>query len=237
MGRLSILLVLVTLAGPAAQARVEEFSRYEVILSRRPFGEPPPEVAATVDPKPVQTGPSFADSLKLVALTYSQGDVRVGFIETSMQPPKTYFLFVGESQDGIEVVSASYDDEQVVLRKDGDERTLGMTTGGCVVQAARAATPVDRPNAAAIGMASRPAAPGTSRRPVARVLSPGRQLRLEEERRRAETIPDLHGQVLEKHLQEYNMQAIREGAPPLPIPLTPEQDAKLVEEGVLPPME
>jgi hypothetical protein len=120
-----------------------------------------------------------------------------------------------------------------VLRKDGNERTLSMASGGRVVQAARAATPVDRPNAAT-GSASRQ---GVSRNPVPRVLSPGRQLRLEEERRRAETIPDLHGQVLEKHLQEYNMQAIREGAPPLPIPLTPEQDAQLVEEGILPPAE
>jgi hypothetical protein len=97
-----------------AQARVPEFSRYEVILSRRPFGEAPATTEpGPVVPTPVPTGPSFADSLKLVALTYSQGDVRVGFVDTIMQPPKTYFLFVGESQDGIEVVSASYDDERV----------------------------------------------------------------------------------------------------------------------------
>ena len=33
------------------------------------------------------------------------------------------------------------------------------------------------------------------------------------------------------------MQAIRDGAPALPIALTPEQDAQLVAEGVLPPAE
>ncbi len=232
---LAKMLMLVTLAGMTAQARVAEFSRYEVILSRRPFGEPSAVVGpGTDEPKPVPTGPSFADSLKLVALTYSQGDVRVGFVDSNAKPPKTYFLFVGESENGIEVVSASYDDERVVLRKGGDERTLSMASGGSVVRTARTATPVDRPSA---GIDSRPVVPVVSRNPVPRVLSPGRQLRLEEERRRAETIPDLHGQVLEKHLQEYNMQAIREGAPPLPIPLTPEQDAQLVEEGVLPPVE
>jgi len=33
------------------------------------------------------------------------------------------------------------------------------------------------------------------------------------------------------------MEVIRQGLPPLPIPLTPEMDAQLVSEGVLPPME
>lgn len=43
---------------------------------------------------------------------------------------------------------------------------------------------------------------------------------------------------LEKHLQEYQMDIIRSGGakgPPLPLPLTPEMDQKLVDEGVLPP--
>jgi hypothetical protein len=42
------------------------------------------------------------------------------------------------------------------------------------------------------------------------------------------------GEALKKHLQDYNMEIIRKGLPPLPIPLTPEQDRQLVEEGILP---
>jgi hypothetical protein len=44
-------------------------------------------------------------------------------------------------------------------------------------------------------------------------------------------------QDLQKHLQEYQMDLIRSGGakgPPLPLPLTPEMDQKLVDEGVLP---
>ena len=41
----------------------------------------------------------------------------------------------------------------------------------------------------------------------------------------------------QKELQEYNMDLIRSGLPSLPIPLTPEQDKQLVEEGILPPLE
>jgi hypothetical protein len=49
--------------------------------------------------------------------------------------------------------------------------------------------------------------------------------------------PLLEGSEMERQLQEYQMQAIREGRAPLPIPLTPEIDAQLVNEGVLPPVE
>jgi len=41
----------------------------------------------------------------------------------------------------------------------------------------------------------------------------------------------------EKSLKEYQMRMIREGKPPLPIPLTREMDDQLVKEGVLPPLE
>jgi len=42
---------------------------------------------------------------------------------------------------------------------------------------------------------------------------------------------------MERLLQEYQLQAIREGREPLPIPLDPEIDAQLVNEGFLPPVE
>ena len=49
--------------------------------------------------------------------------------------------------------------------------------------------------------------------------------------------PLITGEQLEKQLQQYQMDLIRQGKPPMPIPLTPEMDKKLVEEGVLPPVE
>lgn len=42
---------------------------------------------------------------------------------------------------------------------------------------------------------------------------------------------------LKKHLEAQQMDAIRTGKPPLPIPLTPAMDAQLVREGVLPAQE
>ena len=40
---------------------------------------------------------------------------------------------------------------------------------------------------------------------------------------------------LQKHLQDYQMEIIRQGLPPTGVRLTPEQDAQLVREGVIPP--
>ncbi len=215
-----------------AHASVGDFSRYQVILDRRPFGEAPVEEQPAPPPPPVAKGPSFADSLRLVAMTISQGDIRVGFVDGAVRPPKTYFLFVGEEQDGIAVVAADYDTETVLLRKGAEERMLrmggGAVGGGAAARAATAGASGQVEGGA--GVAAR-----VTRQP--RVVSPGRAIRMEEELRRAEVVPELTGAVLERHLQEYNMQVIREGAPPLPIPLTPEQDAQLVQEGVLPPME
>ena len=48
----------------------------------------------------------------------------------------------------------------------------------------------------------------------------------------------LKGEELTKHLEKYQMDLIRAGGekgPPLPMELTPEMDAQLVSEGVLPP--
>ena len=41
---------------------------------------------------------------------------------------------------------------------------------------------------------------------------------------------------IQAHLQRYQMELIRQGLPPLPIRLTPENDDTLVREGVLPPL-
>ncbi len=41
---------------------------------------------------------------------------------------------------------------------------------------------------------------------------------------------------IQSHLQNYQKELIRQGLPPLPIPLTPQTDAELVKEGVLAPL-
>ena len=214
------------LSGVACAAPAFDFSRYNIILTRRPFGEAPADSAAddTGRPPPVQTGPSFADSLRVCAMTDVDGLLRVGIVDIKAKPMKTYFLFVGEtSEDGIQVVDANYDDESVTLQKGDDVRQLSMSGGG-----------------ASSASASRPASGSMSRSAAARRRRIHRtREQIEEERRKAieRKKPILSGKEYEDHIRQYNLEQIRSGGIPLPIALTPEEDALLVEEGVLAPVE
>jgi hypothetical protein len=196
------------------------FDRYQVILQRKPFGnmpapEPPP-------PPPQPQGESFAKSLRLsMIVDVNDGEtMKVGFVDT--RTGRSYLLMPGESQDGIEVVSASWKDEEAIL-KHGSEMALIKIASGEV----RAIGP------------GQPAPPGAAA-PAPTAVRP-----TWEERRRARAAPPpppepppppkFTGAELERHLQEYQLEVIRQGLPPLPIPLTPEMDARLVAEGILPP--
>ncbi len=198
---------------------MQNFGRYEVILNRRPFGEAPSEAELAAARPVVPAGPSFADSLQLCAITAGGGAIRVGFLDVKTKPPKTYFLFVGESEDGIEVVDADYDAETALLRKAGEERTLRMSHGstsyaaGNDVQPSLRKSHVMKKNARAERL---------------------RKLR----QRQFERTPLLKGEELEEHVRAYNMDLIRAGGEmgvPLPIALTHEEDEQLVAEGVLAP--
>ena len=61
-----------------------------------------------------------------------------------------------------------------------------------------------------------------------------RQRQLERQRPVEAPKPIYSGEELERHLQNYQMEVIRQGLPPLPVQLSPERDAQLVEEGFLP---
>lgn len=192
------------------------FDRYQVILERKPFGDlPPPEVPTTAQPQ----AESFAKSLRLsTIIEMDDGTIKVGFVDT--RSGRSYMMGAGESQDGIEVVTANWNDEEAVLRQGAEMALIKLKSGE--VQSIT-------PGQVGAGGVN---APTVSSRPTW------------EERRRARAAqpppepppePKYTGEELTKHLQEYQMEVIRQGLPPLPLPLTPEMDAKLVSEGVLPP--
>ena len=117
------------LASPpvATALTTTDFSRYEVILQRRPFGEAPPDTSPPVLPTPlVQAGPSFADRIQLCALTRRGDSYSVGIVDNAQKPSCTYFMRVGESKDGIEVLDVDYAAERVLLRNSTEERWVDM---------------------------------------------------------------------------------------------------------------
>lgn len=193
------------------------FDRYRIILTRKPFGEaPPPEKKPE---RVVPPGESFARIYRMCALLeVEDGGLRIGLVNSKTK--EDFFLGVGEVKDGVELVSASYEDEEAVLKKGSEMVIIKLQSGE--IQSLAPSEQKKR----------------LERKPKGR-LSYAERRKAREERRRAKPPPKpkYEGAELEKHLQEYQMEVIRQGLPPLPIPLTPEMDDQLVSEGVLPPVE
>ena len=227
------------LLGSYLPASAAEFSRYASILERRPFGAMTtvPEVS-TAPVVTLAVPPAFVKDLRMCAITESPAGVRVGFVNIRAKPPRPYYLYVGDSEDGIELVDADYLKEGALLRKDSEQFWLNM--GGGDPAGATASQPTSR---------SRLRSPSTSKRiarPPGRDSSKGvstpssnsyaerRRRRLAEMRKRASESRKESEVDVEKRLQQYQMELIRKGLTPLPIPLTKETDDQLVREGVLP---
>ena len=220
-----------------AQARRAGYERYDVILKRKPFGVLPDRplvstaeapAAPIIDPENPPRG-AFIESLRICALTETDFGLRVGIVDIKSKPEAVYFLYPGESDGGITVVEADFPGERALLRKGEEAYWLGMNdvpgAGGTLVTTKSATAEK------AVFAPSKP-----QRMSYAEKLNRRREL----EAQRMEELtrpPELTGEVLQEHLRNMQMEAIRSGAPPLPIPLTPEMDATLVAEGVLPPME
>lgn len=195
------------------------YDRYAVIETRMPFGDESAAAAlaaaAAVASQPAVE--SFAKILKMCAITRNRfnGKVQVGIVNTLTK--KNYFLYEGDTEDGMELVKADYESEKALVRKGAEEVWMDMTA------IVASATPVVSP-APGGGFARRTMAP-----PPAPAPGPAQPEK-----------PRLTGEALKEHLKNYQMDLIRAGGkkgPPLPMALTPEMDAKLVEEGVLPSVE
>lgn len=243
--------VLLMAVLPAGAGKMHDFSRYEVILQRQPFG-----VMAAIRFAPLPTTPSlpvdrkhaFIEDIHLFAMTEGEDGVYAGFMNAKRTPVKHYYMKAGEKQDGILVVDVVYEAEKALLRK-GDEQFWAYMPGAS-------------PDGPATSVARELVRPGGTRAKVAllRTSKPfkgttrAEYLKGRAEGRIAAPVPakwalsgktgsrpptaSLTPEQREKIARAYNMELIRAGGEmgvPLPLQLTPEEDAQLVSEGVLPP--
>jgi hypothetical protein len=105
------------------------FSHYEGILERMPFGKALPVSAtaaaavAAVAPPP----PAFSNKLTLCAINRApNGSLAVGFVDNGVNPPRNYYLDVGDSEDNFTVLNADIEQESAVIDKDGVSVTLKL---------------------------------------------------------------------------------------------------------------
>ena len=103
------------------------FDRYRVILDRKPFGDAPPPEAAPAPPPPAP-GESFAKMIRMSAIVEKDdGSIKVGIVDQKTK--RDYMLEVGEIIEGIELISADYEDEEAVLRKGSEMAVIKLTSG------------------------------------------------------------------------------------------------------------
>jgi hypothetical protein len=121
-------------AAAAAREVVPPFSRYEIIIARRPFGvaTAPPAGPAAADAAATQTQAEqkLAKQIAMVAVNIAPGGrVAVGFIDNGEKPPRNYYLAVGDSANGYTVLDADYEEETATLEKDGVVISLKLGQG------------------------------------------------------------------------------------------------------------
>ncbi len=202
-------ILILLLSALLCMAADEGFNRYQLIIDKHPFGEEPPE-AETVQ---ISLTQSFAKNLRLSMIFEGpDGDVRVGVVDAASK--KSYILHMGEEEDGLELVEADLRASEALLRK-GNEVALFKLESGEI-------EPLSKSQQA-------------KRRSSYEERSRQRAAARAQQQPKEPQQPRLTGEALRQHLEEVQMDAIRTGLPPLPLPLTPEMDKQLVAEGVLPP--
>ncbi len=198
--------------------------RYDVIVDRSPFGADPLVMGESElsEKNATEASKAAEKELRLCFLLESQeGEIRAGFENKTAKPgdPKNVMLMVGESFRGMKLLNIDLINSSATLDRRGSKVTFELTKG--VASASARKAPGQSTRRFGGGFRRQPTkAPA---KPAAPALSPD-----EQSKKRKEIRDDL---------RQYQMEVIRAGMPPLPIPLTQEMDDQLVTEGILAPGE
>ncbi|VGO16516.1 hypothetical protein PDESU_05107 [Pontiella desulfatans] len=215
-----ILLAVGTLAARAAEYKRD---RYDVIVDRSPFGEDP--TIANEAAKSVQDAAAAAAEAKKLEkeirlcflMETESGEIRAGFQNLKAQKGEasSVMLMVGENFKGMKLSKIDLPNSSATLESNGKPITFELAKAPAA--AAPAASPAATPRRFGGGF----------RRPTEPVKPAEPRIPTPEEVQKNEEVKE--------NLRQYQMEVIRAGMPPLPIPLTKDMDDQLVAEGILPP--
>ncbi|MGA0368379.1 MAG: hypothetical protein ACO3N7_02905 [Kiritimatiellia bacterium] len=217
--------LLGALVGSSA-AGAPDLGRYQIILDKQLLGAEKSAPPPVNNVPPVQAPPSWSRDYRMTMITQDGDQVRVGL--QNLRDQSAVLLIEGENDyPDFQLVSADFQQGTAMIRYRGVESRFTIEAGPAAVPSVQK-SPVParsvRNNRPQLTF-PRAVQPGTLQ-PVPQELSGESTPRVRQFRNREE---------LEAHLQQQQMDAIRTGKPPLPIPLTPQMDDQLVREGVLPP--
>jgi hypothetical protein len=109
----------------ATVGTVSDFSHYQPIIDRKPFGEVIPPDTKAADAAKLSLEESFAKDFELKSIIE---DPDVGFQAGIMDKRnnKTFYLKIGEKYQEIELVSVDYDAEKIVVKKENETVIVKM---------------------------------------------------------------------------------------------------------------
>ncbi len=201
---------------------------YQLILDKQLLGVEKATPTEPVRAPVVAASPSWSRDYRMTMITQDEEKLRVGL--QSLKDQSSILLIEGEKpfpDDSFQLVSGDYMQGTAVIRYQGSESRFHIESG----PSAQSAAPEVSSGRGGRGGSTRT---GSTRsyqprpmRPSAPVATPTPKPQVRKFNTREE---------LQTHLQNQQVDAIRTGKPPLPIPLTPENDAKLVNEGLLDPL-
>lgn len=221
----SLCLLLVLLASSNGQEEYNQ-ERYRLIIERSPFGKEEVAAPAVTDRQQQQIEERVEQQLRLCLLSESEatGEMFAGFqnLRAGAGDPKSVTLMVGESYQSMKLVEIDLDQSSATMEYMNNKITMNM-----------AAPTQPAPNQRRLPNARNTRNTTTNNRRFGGRLQaqepPEPELSAEEQAARLAEI--------RARLQEQQMDIIRKGQPPLPIPLSPEQDDQLVNEGFLEPVQ
>ena len=218
-----------------------ERSRYDIILSRMPFGAAPviqkPKPIAQPVSKVKDPNAGFADHMRVCVMSEGPSGLRVGIVDAKNKKWSA-MLSIGEEHDTVQLVDANYEESSALLQKGNVQQWIYADKKAGTDKVATAAPPPRPKRTASV---RRPAPrPATPKRALTRTTTYQKKLPAGPRRQPMPPRSALYGNppMSKQRLREYNMDLIRAGGqlgPPLPIQLSPEEDDQLVAEGVLSP--
>lgn len=227
--RFFIILLLTFLAAPH-RGPAMDLGEYQVILDKQLLGATRQVTVPAVTPPPTVAAPSWSREYQMTMMTRDQpsGTIRIGL--QNIQNQSSVLLIEGKDRhEDFKLVSANYSSGTATISYRGASHQFRLQDG----PATRSAPTTEMRDPSRINIPDAARKSGTIARPGrrSRPSTPDQESPTLQIRRFASQ------EELQEHLKQQQMDAIRTGKPPLPIPLTPEMDQQLVEEGVLPPLQ
>ena len=203
-----------------------ELDKYQIIIDRQPFGRelisPEPSVSTMKsEAEAIAAAKSAEKELRLCFIfETTKGLIRAGFQNKIVKAgePKSIMLGVGDTFKGMKLVDVNIQESTATLDRNGVMIMFSLNKSAKNTLGNSKTTSTRKFNS---GFRSS----NSNNKEIKKEVNVKLTVQQQEQRK----------QEIQESLRQYQMDVIRAGLPPLPVPLTKQMDDQLVAEGVLPP--